>query len=217
MARFNVNDVDNYATGGSGSFFQLKDDGDMANVRFLYDQFEDVDGLSVHQVELPDGKHRYVNCLRSYNDPIDMCPLCAAKYKLMTKLFLKLYNIDANEVQVWERGKSFYNDLKMVARKCDPLYTGVIEITRNGKKGDKSTKYSMFIDEKSDFDIDSVETSDVLGTIVLDKTAEEMDYFLNTGVFPGDDEAQKGNSRQSNDDFNRPVGRRTPQNNRPQF
>ena len=36
MARFNVNEVENYGGQGGGGFFSLKNDKDVATVRFMY-------------------------------------------------------------------------------------------------------------------------------------------------------------------------------------
>ena len=43
----------------TSSFFTLKDDGDVARVRFMYNSMEDVIGYAVHEVEV-DGKKRYL-------------------------------------------------------------------------------------------------------------------------------------------------------------
>lgn len=182
MARYNFSEADNYGQSNSGSFFALKDDGDTARVRFLYGTIDDVEGDVVHEVEV-DGKRRYINCLRSYNEPIDKCPLCAAQFKQIPKLFIKLYNEDTNEVQIWERGKTYFQKMANLASHYNPLHNAVIEVTRNGKKGDMKTTYDFFPIETSEFDITSVEIPDALGTIILDKTASDMQDYLNMGGF----------------------------------
>ena len=50
MARFGVNDAENYGGNGSSSFFSLRNDKDMARVRFMYNGMEDIEGLAVHEV-----------------------------------------------------------------------------------------------------------------------------------------------------------------------
>ena len=75
MARFGINDADNYGNNGGSSFFSLKNDKDTASVRFMYNGLEDVEGYAVHKVEI-EGKTRYVNCIREYNEPRSKCPLC---------------------------------------------------------------------------------------------------------------------------------------------
>ena len=94
MGTFNMNEADNYGA-QSGSFFTLKDDKDVAQVRFLYNSVDDVQGYAVHRVQVGD-KERYVNCLRAYNEPLDKCPFCEAQLKVVHRLFIKLFNITAN-------------------------------------------------------------------------------------------------------------------------
>jgi hypothetical protein len=211
MAKFNMADADNYGGNSGSSFFTLKDDRDTARVRFLYGSMDDVEGYAVHQVEVDDDGHRrYVNCLRNYNDPIDNCPFCAANMKVFPKLFIKLYNEDANECQIWERGKSYFQRLASLASRYNPLHDEVIEIERSGKKGDVHTSYEFYPIDNVPVDIsdEKFECPDPLGTIILDKTADEMNTFLNTGSFPDSDDSKS--TAKNNDYADRPTGRRTP-------
>ena len=213
MARFSMNDADNYGgNGNGGSFFTLKDDKDTARVRFLYNSVDDVEGYAVHRVAVGD-KERYVNCLRSYNEPIDKCPFCSAGIKVQPRLFVKLYNEDAGECQIWERGKTFFSVLSGLSNRYNPLCDEIIEIERNGKKGDMHTTYQPYPIENSPVNLDDFEPSEPLGTIILDKSFDEMQDYLNTGSFPDDGQQvsqARSNSREQLED--RPV-RRTPSNN----
>ena len=119
MAGFNVNQADNYGGQGGGGFFSLRNDKDIAKVRILYQDINDVMGYSVHEVELG-GKKRYVNCLREYGDPVDACPFCKAGRFTQVKYFVPIYteSIVSNgaetpvgSLQTWERGKQFYGKL----------------------------------------------------------------------------------------------------------
>ena len=211
MARFGFSDADNYGQQNTGSFFTLKDDKDTAKVRFLYKTIDDIEGYVVHQVDIGD-KKRYVNCLRSYNEPVDNCPLCKAGYKQIPKMFLKLFNEDVGEAQIWERGKTYFQRMAGLASHFNPLCNEVVEIQRNGKKGDMQTTYEFYptgtsMDaEAGNFDIDSVECSEPLGTIILDKNADEMEQYLNLGDFP--DNASGVAEQRSGDQ----IQRRTPNN-----
>lgn len=208
-ARFNFNEADNYGQQNAGSFFQLKDDKDTARVRFLYNTIDDVEGYVVHEVEVGD-KRRYVGCLRSYNEPADKCPLCARGYKQIPKLFVQLYNEDVNEAQIWERGKTFFQKISSLASRYNPLCNEVVEIERNGKKGDMQTKYEFYPVDNSEFDMSSVEVSEPLGSIILDKTADEMREFLQTGGFA--DEGQNASVNRNDEAI-----RRTPTTGRRAF
>ena len=182
--RFSYNDADNYGSNGASSFFTLKNDKDTARVRIMYRGMDDVEGLAVHEIEL-DGKKRYVNCIREYNDPIDMCPLCKANYKVIAKLFVPLFNEETGDVMVWERGKKFFGKLSSLCGRYDNLVSHVFEIERNGKPKDTATTYEIYpISEDSTTLDDLPEPVDVMRGIVLDKSADDMAYFLKYHEFP---------------------------------
>lgn len=213
MGRISLDEIDNYGVSNSGSFFQLKDDGDKANVRFLYEGPETIQPYVVHEIvvgydENGKEKKRYVNCLRNYNDPLDVCPLCAAGHKQVPKLFIKLYNENVGECQIWERGKTFASRMANLAAHFNPLVNQVVEITRLGKKGDTSTTYDFLPLGNSEVNIEDYDCSEPLGTLVLDKTAAELDEFLNVGSFPSD--SVNVAQQRSNE-----VSRRTPSNPNP--
>lgn len=187
MARFSVADADKYGGQGGGGFFSLKNDKDVARVRFLYESIEDVEGLAVHQVEI-EGKKRYVNCIREYGQPMDTCPFCAAKMFTTAKYFVPVYNMDEDRVQTWERGKQFGAKLSSICGRYPNLVSHVFEIERNGKPGDTSTTYEIYpIGDADDSQLVDFEIPEVLGGLVLDKDANEMNYFLDYGAFPDED------------------------------
>lgn len=206
MARFKVGDEDKFGGQGGGGFFSLKNDKDVARVRFLYSGVDDVEGFSVHQVEV-DGKKRYVNCLRDYGEPVDSCPFCAAKMFTTVKYFIPLYNIDADQIQVWERGKKFGSKITSICSRYPNVVSHVFEIERNGKAGDQQTTYEIFeTGEDKNVTLDDFEVSNPLGTVVMDKTADEMREYLERGSF-GDGQQAPITRRNRSDDMPR---RRTP-------
>ena len=184
MARFNASDIDRYGGQGGAGFFSLKNDGDVARVRFMYNSIDDVEGLSVHQVEI-DGKKRYVNCLRAYNESVDKCPFCKAGKPVMAKLFIPLYDEDDDKVKIWERGKKFFGKISGLCARYDKLVEQAFEIERHGKAGSSDTTYELFpVDgEKLSFE-DLPEAPEIVGGFVLDKTADDMNYYLDEGEFP---------------------------------
>lgn len=226
MARFNAGDADKYGGNGGGGYFSLKNDRDIATVRFLYNSADDVEGYAVHEVEI-DGKKRYVNCLREYNQPIDDCPFCKARKFQVAKLWIPLYNEDEDKVQVWERGKKFFNKLSSVLSRCDadPICSQTFEIERNGKPKDTQTTYEIYQtkDKPDDTVLDDFDMPNILGGIVLDKSAEDMEFYLEEGYFPPEDDEpvrRRGSSRRDEDEederparresSSRRSGRRTP-------
>ena len=232
MARFNADNVDKYGGKGGAGYFSLKGDGDSAIVRFLYKDVDDVEGYAVHEVEI-DGKKRYVNCLREYNQPIDDCPFCRAKKFQVAKLFVPVYNEDEQKVQVWERGKKFFQKISGLCSRYNkaPIYQQTFEIVRNGKPGDTQTTYEIYRtdDPVDDTSLKDYDMPEILGSIVLDKSAEDMEFYLDNEYFPPEeDEApirRSSSSRRSREDDDeeeeeRPArrssssGRRTPASRR---
>lgn len=189
MARFSADMADNYGGQGGAGFFSLKNDKDVAKVRFLYDSMEDVIGDSVHEIEI-DGKKRYVNCLREYNDPKDKCPLCAAGKTIKAKLFVPLYDVESDSVKIWDRGKKFFGQMTQLCARYavnEPLCSHVFEIERSGKVGDTNTSYGIFEVERDNSTLEDLpEAPEMLGGFILDKSADDMEYFLKRGVFPED-------------------------------
>lgn len=208
MARFTMAEADNYSQSNAGSYFSLKDDKDTARVRFLYGSVDDIIGYAVYKVPVGD-KERYVNAIRAYNEPLENDPFAMAGYKVQAKLFIPLFNIDTGEVQFWERGKTYFSKLSSMANRYNPLYNEVVEIERNGKKGDTSTDYAFFPIEHSEFDMSEIEIPDPLGTIILDKTYDEMQYYVDHGCFP--ETSEQVAERRTAARTELPTGRRTPE------
>lgn len=222
MARFGISDADKYGNNGNtAGYFKLSNDKDTAHVRFLFDGIEDVEGLAIHQVEIG-GKKRYVNCLREYGQPISDCPMCAANIYSTAKYFIPMVNVDSGDIVVWERGKKFGQKLSSMCARYPHLVSHVFEIERNGKTGDKETTYEVYeVGHDEDVSLEDFELPEVLGTMVLDKTAEDMNYYLQNGDFPAIG-TPNGNSTGNNGGFQRreehsQYTRRTPANRGDKF
>ena len=211
MARFNASDADKYGGQGGGGYFSLKKDKDVASVRFLYDSIDDVEGLSVHEIKLGD-KKRYVNCLREYNDPVNVCPFCKSGKYTTAKLFIPVYDIDNDKLLIWERGKKFFQQLSGLMSRYPNFVSHTFEVERHGASGDTSTTYGIYETGQDDTTLDDMpEVPNIVGSIVLDKSAEEMEYFLDNGDFPSDGGASRGRqSRESREESRETVRRRTP-------
>lgn len=205
--RFKHDQVDNYGGNGGGGYFGLANDGDVARVRFMYESAEDVEGYAVHEVEI-DGRKRYVNCIREYNEPLSECPFCAAKRFQVAKLFIPIYNIDEDRVQTWERGKKFFGKMSSLCARYPDVVSHVFEIERNGKKGETSTTYEIYEVDHDDTKLsDLPDLPNIDGGIVLNKSADEMEYYLDNGVFPSEDAAP---TRRRSAEREAPATRRTP-------
>jgi len=203
MARFSYQDADNYGNSGSSNFFQLQKDGEKARVRFMYRTADDIEGVSVHEVQIG-GKKRYVNCIREYNDPIDKCPFCQANSKIIAKVFVPLYNVDTGEVLVWERGKKFFPQLTELCSRTPNLVSQVFEITRHGDKNDTNTTYSPWpLGSPDNTRLEDLpEPVDIYAKgIVLNKTPEDMDYYSRYHEFP--DRPQQAAPQQDSQQYTR--------------
>lgn len=212
MARFKGSEIEKYGSQSTGgSFFSLKNDKEVAAVRFLYNDANDVDGYTVHEVEI-DGKKRYVNCIRKEDtSPVDDCPFCMARQKQMAKLFVPLYNEDEGKVQIWERGKKFYSKLSSILSRYnrDSIVSQIFEIERNGKPHDQQTTYEIYRtqDPADNTKLEDFEQPEILGSLVLDKSYEDMEYYLKNNRFPSDDSDAEPPRRRGGDE---PRRRRTP-------
>lgn len=194
MARFSINEADNYGA-SKNSFFSLKDDGDTAVIRFLYNDINDVEGVAVHEVQVGDKKID-VECLRSYNEPIENCPLCSAEYRVNAKLFIPIYDEANKESKIWTRGKSYFGDLSSLCSRYHPLVSTPIEIERIGKKGDTNTKYQPYPRQSDNARIEDFPEIKAEGTAFLVKSKEDLEYYLRTGAFPDDKKSSQRDTRQ---------------------
>ena len=114
MARVRYDEVDQYTT-NTTNFFQLKEDRDVATVRILYNNVDDIEAHSLHRVKI-NGRDKWVECLRQINDSVEVCPLCASGNKIQLRVFVPLYIEDDGSVKLWERGKKFIDKLTSYVR-----------------------------------------------------------------------------------------------------
>lgn len=188
-ARFKASEVENYKTSNGGPFFSLANDGDYEQVRLMYNDMNDVELFSVHEIEV-NGQTYWVNCNREYDEPLDKCPLCKEGNKLTVKMWVPLYIENTKEVKVWERGRAFVSKLESATRRFTPLVSNIFEIERNGKKGDQQTTYELIHIKRDETKLEDLpETPEILGTFVKELTSEQMEEFLQTGKISGFDKS----------------------------
>ena len=193
MARFNIEEAKNYGGGGGSNFFSLKDDKDTARVRFLINDINDLYGVSCHEVQ--DGNNKIdVECIRTYDEPTDKCPLCAAGYEMRAKLFIPLYNEDLQKSQIWTRGKTYFEKLAGFCARYNPLVATPFEIEREGKKGDQNTTYELFPGRPDNSRIEDFPEIKIEGNAFQTKTFEELTNYVNNGSFETVNQRQPGNS-----------------------
>mgnify|MGYP003314794604 CR=1 FL=1 len=204
-------DVDRWSTVPTNSYstsdnpvgyFSLKNDGDEAIVRFMYEKDpREFEVLAVHSIQL-NNKYREVNCLRNAGDPIEVCPMCQAKVKLSQKFFIKMIQyvkdpatgVVTGKPVVWGRGLPLARTLKGYIETYDcPLSDMICKIIRHGAANNSQTTYEVIPNLSKNMYPDNVYIKDytpfndyaALGRSVLNKTADDMIVFNNTGSFPG--------------------------------
>lgn len=213
MARVSYEDSEKYFSGSGSDWFQLKNDGDVARVQFMLNSIDDIPIFSTHRVKIGD-KDRYVDCLRSPQDPIDSCPFCAAGMPAKAVRFIVMFQHDDNKVKIWERGRQFISKLQGLINRYNPLEDKVFEIERHGRAGDTSTKYEIYpLDGVDPVNMEEVEMPELEGSLILKKTAEEMEVYLDTGNFPNEDDGRAPVRRRGDETPDRRTStsvRRTP-------
>lgn len=210
-----------YSSGSTNDFFTLENDGDIAQVRFLYEEPDggDIDYYVVHEVEI-DGKKRYVACLAIDEEGgvhTEDCPLCQAGYKRVEKLFLQVYVESEDKVKTWDRGKTFVPKILTYINRYGSLVAQPIEIERHGKKGDTNTSYDLFPLEKDNKTVaDFPEKQELLGTFILDLSAEDCDAILEgTYKLPNSDNSSSSTRRRETSTRNETPRRGASENNAP--
>lgn len=184
MARLSYEDSEKHFSGSGSDWFQLKNDGDVARVQFMLNSIDDIPIFSTHKVKVGD-KERYVDCIRNPQEPIDTCPFCAAGLPAKAVRFIIMYQHDDGKVKIWERGRQFISKLQGLINRYNPLEDKVFEVERHGKAGDTNTKYEIYpLDGVDSVNMDEVEMPELEGSLILQKTAEEMEHYLDTGSFP---------------------------------
>lgn len=201
-AAVNAENVTSVSTGGTSDvgFLILRNDGDEAIVRFMYDSIDEFDIHTVHTNVKVGERFREVNCLREPTDSIDKCPFCQAQMPLQQKFVIKMtqYIIDNTTGQitpkpvVWERSLAYARTLKGYLENYGPLTDVLCKIIRHGKAGDQRTTYEIIPNLNKQIYRDDLypKNTDIfgdytpLGRLIYDKDYAEMSTYLQTGNFP---------------------------------
>lgn len=121
--------------------FRLVNDGDYADVIFLYRSIKDMLVAQAHYIKSAEYTG-YVHCCEKG------CPACSKGIRVQTKLFIPVYNIGADEgrgeIQFWDRTMKFEPQMEqdVFNRYPDPS-DFVFRIKRHGAAGDINTTYSI--------------------------------------------------------------------------
>lgn len=193
MGRINYEDVDKYSTNSDTEFLKLQNDGDMVTAQLLVKDMQDMDIFSCHSVSVGkwdngQDKTRFVSCLReNYDDPVDVCPFCAAGLKTSVVLMLSMVDQADGKIKIWNRGKSFIPKIKNFVNRWGDMTMKPVDIIRNGARGDKKTTYDIQISPAEPLDVSQYEKPEFIGGYIMSKNAEEMQTYIDTGEFPETD------------------------------
>lgn len=189
-------------TQGSGvRFFGLKNDGDKAIVRFMHNSPDDFDLVAVHGVKV-DNKFRNISCLRNPSDPIDMCPLCAAKMRLSLTCYIHMIVYERDDQgkivptpMIWERSASYAKKLANLIQEYGPLSESIFTITRNGAARSVNTTYDImygspkvYTDEMYPAVPNAFADYTSVGHACLGKTYQELNEMLAKGSITSNEE-----------------------------
>jgi hypothetical protein len=211
MVRVKSEELANYSS-YDYDYFVLPDNGDSAEVRFMYPTVDELlIADSVHNAKFTSGKgkeyEKMVDCLRVFNDPVEKCPLCHAGLKPTQKAVLQLYVIsmtingktqEVNKPAVWNRPRSIFTKLEISMKRIqDPLVGNIFEITRAGKAKDTNTDYLITFLEKDETTLEELPEVVERSKIILEKSFEDLQYYVQEGEFPDEEKEQTQTSRRS--------------------
>lgn len=137
-------------SGGGSSFFRIQE-GQSANIRFLYNGVEDIsdDGLVTHVITPQESGQPYnvtVMCgLDHDDDPVEKCKWCATDHKQYARYPLALYNEDAGSIQYWLKSGQYVDglidQLNHIVTAGQPISGQVFQMIRTGKG--TNTQYNI--------------------------------------------------------------------------
>lgn len=193
-------------------FFKLLNNHDKAIVRLLHENYDDFSRRPVHNVQVPEYKYgTTINCLRDDSEPQSKCPFCSVEsekiskrrkrvyieflvYKIMDKTGKVLEDFtESPRKMVWERDRRFDDKLFSLSSRYPRLCDVVFQVERFGEAGSTDTQYDIY-----QIDVDKnlypYELPEKLynpdGIQVYDKTEDEMNYYIENGNFPPDDDGE---------------------------
>ena len=194
--------------GGSSTkigFFKMKNDQDEALVRINVSSLNDLQFATVHQLGAAQ-KWMKISCLNPVGSYYDTCPLCAAVTggakdigKAAKKVYVQMLvsykdaatgQYSAAIPVIWERPAGFSTEVATLLRDYGDLTQRVFKVTRNGAAGNMKTTYSISYipifdkPESVPTDFSAFVNFNIAKHSFWEKTAGEIQVFLNTGSFP---------------------------------
>lgn len=165
---------------GYDNYFSLRNDGDSAEVIFLYRSTQDVLVADAHYIKSADYTG-YVHCCGRG------CPACGKGISVRNKLFVPMYNLTTQRIEFWDRSMFFENQLQQdVFSKFPNPSEYVFTITRHGMARDVNTTYEITATSKNTimpYDVIlakfNTKVPDVYNNVIREFSAGELNMMLN--------------------------------------
>ena len=167
---------------GYDNYFSLRNDGDYADVVFLYRGTNDVLVADAHYIK-SENYSGYVHCCGRG------CPACGKGIAVRNKLFVPMYNFNTQKIEFWDRSMFFENQLNQdVFLKYPNPSEYVFRITRHGQARDVNTTYEIrVIGKNSDpsFSYNAIlakfhtSVPEVYNIVIREISAGELNSMLN--------------------------------------
>ena len=217
MSRLTGDNIEQFRAPSEGGDFKkidylsLKEDKEVAKIRLLYNGAEDIEAYVVHRVKVRfNNEKEYelpVNCLMERDGVLDDCPFCREKYAKQARIYVPVFDEQTGTFKFWDRPNSFYSQLSGVCSRNLNTVSQVFEVERNGEKNSKRPSYQFYpIGQPDGTTIDDIlddcgydEMPNPVGTKILNKNADEMEYYIAHGEFPSNREDTPVRRRGSED------------------
>ena len=144
MSRLSVNEMQMLYPSSENrvQYFGIKNNGEIKQVRFLYNTLDDIYFDVAHDVNI-NGRNQTIACLNSNGSNPAGCPLCAKGHNQSVKLYIPVLDLTDNKVKIWARSKNFIAQIQALAARNNPISGAVLEITRIGMPRDPKTQYTI--------------------------------------------------------------------------
>ena len=144
MSRLSVNEMQMLYPSSENrvQYFGIKNNGEIKQVRFLYNTLDDIYFDVAHDVNI-NGRNQTIACLNSNGSNPAGCPLCVKGHNQSVKLYIPVLDLTDNKVKIWTRSKNFIAQIQALAARNNPISGAVLEITRIGMPRDPKTQYTI--------------------------------------------------------------------------
>ena len=158
--------------------FKLSKSGDSAIVRILHSSVNTIETLKTHWLQKGD-TWKHFRCLG------DGCPACEIGNQSKERAYIRLFNYNTNQVEVWDRttNKKFFDTLAELEKDWGVLDDIVVKITR---ESDEFPTYSVVLQPSKNYvKPENIAIDEKIAyRMASNRSAEDIKTFINTGSMP---------------------------------